>query len=235
MNSSPIRNRRIQIFHATLLALALAGVVLGAIDTIRDPDPASAAVRFERFFSYFTILSNLLVAVVSGVLTRRPAIDTAFWRVVRVIALMSIVITGLIFFVVLRPDADLHGTREIVGNALRHYVVPLLAVVGWAAFGPWPAQAWRDLAKVMTWPLAFGAFTLVHGAVTGWYPYDFLDVGERGYGSVAVQLLITSAEMALIAALIVGLNRRWSRTRASGMQIAGTGASPTKPACRTSP
>src|SRR5665647_3215342 len=102
-----------------------------------------------------------------------------------------------------------------------------LAVVGWAAFGPWPAQAWRDLARVITWPLAFGAFTLVHGAITGWYPYDFLDVGERGYGSVAVQLVITSAEMALIAALIVGLNRCWSRTRASGTQIAGAGASPT--------
>lgn len=207
------RARSISRFHAVLFVLALAGLAFAVASTIADDEPASAAVRFERFLSYFTILSNMLVAGVSAVLVRRPLIDTPLWRVVRIGTLMSIIITGLIYLIVLRPDSHLEGAVEVVGNALRHYIVPPLAVIGWALLGPWPRQEWGDLGKVMLWPLAFAVFTLAHGAVTGWYPYDFIDVAEHGYGSVLVQSLFTAAEMAAIAAELIWLGRRWSRTR----------------------
>lgn len=188
---------------------------MGVADTIQDPDPAESSVRFERFFSYFTIWSNMLLAITCGVLVARPRLESAGWNILRVTALMSIVITGLIFFIVLRPDTDLDGARRVIGNALRHYAAPLMAVAGWAAFGPWPRQPWRDLVIVMLWPVAFGAFTLLHGAVTGWYPYDFLDVVARGYAAVSVELVVSGLEMLAVAAVFIALNRRWNRTRSS--------------------
>ncbi|HEV7918721.1 MAG TPA: Pr6Pr family membrane protein [Solirubrobacterales bacterium] len=208
------RGRRIAAFHAVLCVVALAGLILGAIDTAGDSDPQSAATRFERFFSYFTILSNIAILAVSALLVKRPLIENRTWNVIRVTALMSIAITGLIYLIVLRPDAHLEGSVEVIGNALRHYVVPPLALIGWMAFGPWPRQSWRDLGWVMLWPLLFGAFTMLHGAITGWYPYDFLDVDQHGYASVAVELLITMLEMAAIAAIVLALNRRWSHSPA---------------------
>jgi hypothetical protein len=37
----------------------------------------------------------------------------------------------------------------------------------------------------LAWPIAWFAYTLVHGAVGGWYPYPFVDVGVLGYAVVA--------------------------------------------------
>ncbi len=46
--------------------------------------------------------------------------------------------TGLVHFVLLRPLLDLEGA-DYVADKLLHMAVPVLAVAGWAAFGPRPA------------------------------------------------------------------------------------------------
>ena len=68
-------------------------------------------------------------------------------------------------------------------------VVPVLAVVGWLVAGPRPRAPWRDALLALGWPVAWLAWTLVVGGLTGWYPYPFLDVGQEGAGAVAVTCL----------------------------------------------
>jgi hypothetical protein len=143
------------------------------------------SVRAWRFFSYFTTQTNLLVALTSLTLARRLDRDGPGWRIARVDALAGITIVGLVHWFLLHPLDDFHGALWIT-DTLVHIVVPILAVGCWLAFGPRRRITFRVVLTGLIWPLAWLIYTLVVGALTGWYPYFFLDVGESGAGVVAV-------------------------------------------------
>ncbi|HWM17065.1 MAG TPA: Pr6Pr family membrane protein, partial [Microbacterium sp.] len=48
-------------------------------------------------------------------------------------------------------------------------------------FGPRPRMTWATAAFAFIWPLAWLVYTFIHGAITGWYPYPFLDVATIGF------------------------------------------------------
>ena len=101
--------------------------------------------------------------------------------------LVGIVVTGLVHWVALWPLLDLHGA-SYVADLLLHVVVPALVVLTWLGVGPRGRIHSGDVARSLLWPVVWLAYTLVHGAVSGWYPYPFLDVREHGYPAVALGL-----------------------------------------------
>lgn len=176
---------------ATLL-LQLALVVNGA-SVLDETAVPPLGTRMLRLVSYFTIQSNLLVLAAAWTLARDPARDGLVWRVLRSDAMLGIVVTGLVHFYLLRPLLDLDGWNRVADTGL-HLVVPVLALLGWLAFGPRPRVDGRTVLWSILWPVAWLAYTLIAGAVTGWYPYPFLDVTEHGYGRV----LLTAALVSLL-------------------------------------
>ena len=170
---------------------------LGHAAVLVETDPPSLPVRLLRFVAYFTIQSNLLVLVSVLPLLRDPAYDGRMWRVLRGAAVAGITVTALVHVVLLRPLLDLEGA-DLVADRLLHVVVPLLAVAGWVALGPRPRLDRGTLSLVLLWPTGWLAVTLVVGASTGWFPYPFLDVTERGWPAVALTCLV-------VTALFVGL------------------------------
>jgi len=142
----------------------------------------SLGTRLERFFSYFTVLSNILVAATSLAMAFRVK-ETQLWRVLRLDALVGIAVTGVVHWFFLRPILDLHG-QDYVADKLLHVAVPLVAVVGWLVFGP---RGWlnsRVLVLSAIYPALYFAWTLIHGAIVDWYPYPFTDVNLHGYGVI---------------------------------------------------
>jgi uncharacterized membrane protein YeaQ/YmgE (transglycosylase-associated protein family) len=87
-------------------------------------------------------------------------------------------------------------------------VVPLLALVGWLVFGPRPRVTARVVLLALVFPVLWLLGTLLVGAVSGWYPYPFVDVDEQGPGPVAVACLGVLG--LLVALLLLGwlLDRR---------------------------
>jgi hypothetical protein len=163
--------------------------------------------RVYRFFAYFTIQSNLLVAVVSTVLARDPALDRSGWRVARVAGLVGITVTGLVHFFLLRPLLDLDGA-DWVADKLLHMVVPVIALAAWAWCGPRPRVVAREMAYALCWPVAWLVWTLVVAELDGWVPYPFLDAGEEGWGSVAVVSVGITVLLLLLFALFAWLDRK---------------------------
>ena len=110
------------------LVLQLVLVIIGnpVLDQVEPPGPA---VRLYRFFAYFTIQSNLLVAIAATSLARDPDRDGAAWRVLRLAGVVGITVTGIVHFLLLRPLLDLHGW-DYAADKLLHLAVPVLAVVG---------------------------------------------------------------------------------------------------------
>ena len=100
----------------------------------------------------------------------------------RLAALVMITVTGLVHWFLLRPLSTLAGV-EAVGDVLVHVAVPLLTVVGWLVFGPRPRIEARTVAWSLAWPIGWLVYTLLVGALTGWYPYPFLDVAAEGVGT----------------------------------------------------
>ncbi|MET8471911.1 Pr6Pr family membrane protein [Streptomyces sp. NPDC006422] len=191
-----------------LVLVFTGGSAAGAGDTTRDQ--ADALTRLVRMLSYFTIQSNILVLVCAVTLVLRPGRDGPLWRVLRLDALLGITITGLVFAIVLAPQIHLEGVSLWITVGL-HYVAPPMTLVGWLLFGPRGRIDGASVAWAFVWPAAWIAYTLVHGAVTDWYPYPFLDVQARGYGVALRNIVGVLLVAAVLAWLLAWIDRRLAR------------------------
>ena len=92
-----------------------------------------------------------------------------------------------------------------------HYVVPVLVLIDWVAFGPHRIVQWRDVPLWIAYPLGYGVLIEVRGAlfpsVPVKYPYFFLDPSGHGYGWVGLQFVQLAIVFGAFAALVVGLDR----------------------------
>lgn len=165
------------------------------VNTTAATAPVPLATKLLRFFSYFTVQSNLLVLAAAVSLVIRPHRDGPVWRVLRLDALLGIAVTGVVFATLL-SDLVQHSGIGTWFNAGFHQFSPVLALAGWLLFGPRPRIDARTIRWAFVWPVAWLAYTMVHGAITGWYPYPFLNADKLGYGQVGITLVII-----LVAAL----------------------------------
>ena len=217
---------RARAVHLVTAAVACAALVLQTVlvvtgaSVLAENEVPPLVTRLGRLVSYFTIQSNLLVAVTAVQLARDPLRDGRWWRAVRVAAVAGITVTGLVHFVLLRPLLDLEGASW-AADTLLHMVVPVVAVLGWLVAGPRPRAPWRDALPALLWPVAWLGWTLLVGGVTGWYPYPFLDVGTEGAAAVAVTCSGVTVLFLLVLAALSALDRRMPRA-----PVRGTAADP---------
>lgn len=162
-----------------------------------------------NYFSYFTILSNLLIAVslTSSVVAPSSALGSFFSKVtVQTAIAVYIFIVGLVYNTVLRGITTLTGLEWIVDNML-HVLVPLLYVLYWFIFTPKKVLQWKNLAPWLIFPAVYLLYSLLRGPMADWYPYPFLHAGKFGYGQVAINSVFV-----LLAFLLVGLGAiAWNR------------------------
>ena len=137
---------KFRVTYAVAASIAWFGLALGMVLTVFNVNPLTTIApnslglnddgiagligRVVDSLSYFTNLSNLIVAVVLTMLARKSARGGVSWHAVRMDSLVMISITGLIYALVLAPDAQVEGV-DIVVNAIKHYIVPALTVVIW--------------------------------------------------------------------------------------------------------
>ncbi|MGO1385069.1 MAG: Pr6Pr family membrane protein [Arachnia sp.] len=191
-----------RIWHGLTLAVVVATLVLQLTLTVLGPTfGETLAVRLLHQVSYFTIQSNILVAISVAPLVRDPQRQGAFWSALRAAGLLGITVTALIHYFVLRPIIDVDGWFAVSGDSL-HVVVPIMTLLGWLVFGPRPRLPWRALFSSLVWPIAWLGYTLIMGAVTGWYPYPFVNAAELGYASVLITSVVITAIFLGLAALL---------------------------------
>jgi len=201
-------------------------VVAGAQVLVTE-ERLSLSERLVHFFSYFTVLSNLLVLVAAVTLFRNPRRDGAGWRVLRLSGLTGIVVTGVVHWFFLRPLLELTGWSYAMDKVL-HVAVPLLAAVGWALFGPRPRVTGRVFGLSLVYPVVWLIYTLLIGAATGWYPYPFLDVDELGGARVSVVCVALTGAIVGVAALLWWGDRRLPAAPRTGepLERGGPGTRP---------
>jgi hypothetical protein len=166
--------------------------------------------RIFDYFTYFTILSNILVAVILTMLFLNPSRDGQIFRVLRLDTVLMITVTGVVYNLVLAADAKNVGW-QIVANSLEHQITPVVTVVVWLLVGP---RGWINL-RTMVWafalPIGWLVFALIRGAIIGAYPYPFLDVVQYGYGTVLTNVAFIVLFAAVILLILWGVDALVSR------------------------
>ncbi len=151
---------------------------------------ASVMETIVRYFSYFTILTNILVAVAATVLAAQTARRVvAYFSRPPVFAGVAIYITvvGLVYNVILRMLWNPEGLQRIVDELL-HSVIPLLFVGSWIAFGRKDGLSWKNVPAWLFFPFVYAIYVLARGAISDFYPYPFLEVGGLGYPRVMLNI-----------------------------------------------
>jgi len=198
-----------RLLAAVTALVVIAGIVLQIHATATSTGGffSSKGERIANIFCFFTILSNLLLAVTNAVLVADPHRCTPIFSALRLSAVLSMIVTGVVFHIALAGLHDLHGTAK-VADLLLHTVSPVLAVVGWLYAGPRGAIDGRVVGLSVGYPVLWLVATLIRGAVVGFYPYPFLDATTHGYLRVAVNSVIVAALFLGLAAGAAWLDRR---------------------------
>lgn len=200
------RAQRIHLGIAIFIGAALAlRLLLTLFWPEADADP-HLLVRLERFVSFFTIQSNVAALLASIAVVRGRPLESPLGRALRLAALIGMTVTCIVYIVVLSGDSTATGVDQ-VANLMLHYIGPPLFVATWVAVGPWLSLGVADIPRALIWPAIWIAYTLIHGAITDWYPYPFIDVTTHGYGKVIVNIIAITLFALVLAAAYVGLAR----------------------------
>lgn len=184
-------------------ALIAFTVVAQLVESLGRTPPAKAG----NFFSYFTIQSNIIVAVVlaiAGVIQLRGP-EPRWLELARGAATVYISITGVVYALLL-SNVDVN-TPLPWANVVLHYFVPIAMVVDWLVDLPERRIAVRAAALWLAYPLVYLAYTLIRGPIVHWYPYPFLNPDPHGYGYVAVMSVCVAIAAAIFVALAAGATR----------------------------
>ena len=174
------KQRKISYCLKILVALsAVAGTALSAYAG------RGSFMGGSRVFMYFTIQSNLLMAVISLVglcLLMRKKTVSSKWYLVKFIGTVSITLTGIVFAFVLAPTLGAQAWN--FQNTLTHVVVPLGSVIDFFVVGSNIRLPKKSALLVIIPPLLYACYAGI-GYVLGWefaegirYPYFFLNWGS---------------------------------------------------------
>jgi hypothetical protein len=182
-------------------ALAIAVIVFAALGVQfwlngATPGLEPWSVRVWDLLRYFTILTCGLVALLMlAEAFGRPV--SAHWQAT---ALLSIIMVGVIFQIILAPPQPPQGLAWWPDFAF-HAAVPVLVTLWWTVWGQRPLTL-SALPRWLLWPVAYCAYALVRGLGEGRYPYFFLDIGQFGAAQVALNIAGLVMVFALAGLLI---------------------------------
>ena len=158
-----------------------------------------------RYLSYFTILTNLLVAICCTIIVLNPSSKWGnFFSSQKTLTAITvyILVVGLIYNIILRFIWNPQGLQKIVDELL-HSVVPVLFLLLWIFSVKKKTLKWKAFLPWLIYPLTFLVFILIRGAFSGFYPYPFMDVTKLGYQKVFINSLGVTIIFIILSALFI--------------------------------
>lgn len=162
-----------------------------------------------RFFSYFTITTNILVALFFSSECRtakRGGLDFLQIDGAPTAITAFILIVGVVYQTVLRGLWSPDGMQLLVDQML-HAAVPLYMLFYWLFTLRSQKLTLKPLFSWLAYPLIYLVFALSRGYVSGFYPYPFLHLERIGVGQTALNILLISLGTVLMLTLLFLLGR----------------------------
>jgi|GEM_PF-3729505 len=175
-------------------------------------------------FSYFTIQSNILVAllalflIISDIIyyVKKKEISSKVPFSITLIIIINIFLTGLIYLAVLLPINLRDGTMimgsAMFANLILHGLIPILSVLLFIFFIKKKEMKYKFFLVFLIYPIVYWVFTLLR-SLTGikfmtdsLYPYPFLDPLYHNQGFGMVLLFV---EALLVVFFLAGILIIW--------------------------
>jgi hypothetical protein len=174
---------------------------------------ASLPETIVRFFSFFTIQTNILVAICFTFLWLKPKSKWGlfFSKPKNTTAItLYITIVGLVYNAILRFLWAPTGSQKVVDELL-HSVIPVLVLLYWILFVPKKALEFKNIFPWLIFPAVYLVYTLIRGAFFSFYPYPFVDVILLGYNSVLLNSFFMLLAFLFLGTLFIGIGKLRSR------------------------
>ena len=170
---------------------------------------ASIPETIIRYFSFFTILTNLLVAVCfTSLLIKKQKPSTFFSKITTLTAItVYILIVGIVYNAILRFLWNPEGLQKVVDELL-HTVIPVLCLIFWWKYVRSQKMKWNHAYVWLIYPLLYILYILIRGAVSGFYPYPFIDVTTLGYEKVLINSGLIAAAFLIISFILIAIGRK---------------------------
>jgi hypothetical protein len=194
-------------------AVAMVGALVGWAALLLQFGLLMASFRAEggtalggiwRFFGFFTILSNILAAIVLTHAALKPRAATGLTDPpVELAVTTAMALVGIVYAVVLRALWEPQGWQKLADVAL-HDAMPIIVVLFFLLRGH-GALRWRDAITALTIPVGYGLYALARGAIDGWYAYPFLDAGKLSAVQMAVNMAGLTLGVLALALLLIAV------------------------------
>lgn len=189
-----------------------AAVGVAALIAHLDYSLGSGASALPNFFSYFTMQSAIAAVIlwpVGGVVALRRTSDPPALVAARALVTTYQIVSGVVYTVIVTESLS-HGIsiQVPISSQVLHYLLPAYALIDWLFAPGRPRVRWRVLSAALVFPLVWGGFTMVRGALVGWYPYFFLDPYQvAGPGEFAAYSAIVLAFILAVATILTAASR----------------------------
>lgn len=199
----------------SLLRLAVAALVASAVVATVAEAAGRTTINPFNIFGYFTIQSNIILAVVYTVIaivslrgeTASPALNIA-----RASVTTYIIIVGVVYATLLAPLGAAGGVPIAWANTALHIITPVYALADWILFSDRERIGFNRLWIVLIYPIIWVVVVLVRGATDGWVPYPFLHP-DTGYASVSFYVALIVVVMLAFGSLVFWISRKRSVLR----------------------
>lgn len=211
-----MRSTALGVARLGFAALAVVAILTQLLDLA-----AKGTLNPVNFFSYFTIQSNLIaivaLAVSGAALLAARSDEPRRFDMLRGAAVVYMTVTGIVYALLL--EGENVDTALAWVNTVVHRIIPVVVVLDWLVDPPPVRIEPRRALLWVLYPIAWIAYTMLRGAIVGWYPYPFLDPAPGGYGPVAVTVAVIFAAgiglCLLVAAVGNALGARRRRSAAA--------------------
>ena len=169
---------------------------------------ASIAETTIRFFSFFTILTNILVAIYFTCLVFTKNQESKLISRPGTLTAITIYITmvGFVYQFALRHIWKPQGLQLIV-NELLHSVIPVLVIIFWYLYEITKPVKYTQIFKWSIYPSAYLFYILVRGSFSNYYPYPFIDVTHLGMAKALTNAGVILVMFLTIAALLLFIGK----------------------------
>jgi hypothetical protein len=162
-----------------------------------------------RYFSYFTILTNLLVAVCFTSLLLKERKAERFFKQPSVLTAVTvyILIVGLVYNLVLRSQWNPQGLQLLADNLL-HSITPLFALLYWIVYVPAKEISWKQTPAWMLYPFFYLIYIMIRGSFSNFYPYFFIDVSKLGYTKAFTNAVYVTVAFFAVSLVLIWIGRK---------------------------
>jgi len=188
-----------------LLAMALLGWfgLIGQFVVFYKLDRFPLSELIIQYFTFFTVLTNILVALSATMILWKP--DSFFSRQSVQTAIAGyIFIVSLIYNTILRFLWHPQGLHKVVDELL-HLIIPILFILYWALYSTRAKLKWTSIVKWQLYPLVYICWVFIRAQFSGFYPYPFLDLQTLGVEKVMINCIEITVLFVLTSFVFVGI------------------------------